>query len=222
MSGERDSTAGRLEPVESAGDKVFHGVMRELEMGRLVPGQRLGETELAARFEVGRNAVREGIQRLASRGVLDVSPHRSAAIRKLDLAEAMEVLDVARELTGLVARNAAARFDVARDGAQMDEALDRLGEEASSGRSGNFSRARRQFYRLLLKIGCNRELDRIFPAVGMHIIYSQYSSPRLTDLRLSDYRAMAAAIRKGDAGAAEAAGRQHVERVRSVIREDYA
>jgi len=222
MSGEGGSAARRLEAVESAGDKVFRGVMRELEMGRLVPGQRLGETELAARFDVGRNAVREGIQRLASRGVLEVSPHRSAAIRKLDLAEAMEVLDVARELTGLVARNAATRFDAGQDGAPLAEALDRLEKEAASGRSGNFSRARRQFYRLLLGIGRNRELDRIFPAVGMHIIYSQYNSPRLTDLRLSDYRALAVAIRAGDAKAAEWAGREHVERVRSIIREEYA
>ena len=210
-----------VDKPESAGDKVFRGVMRELELGRLVPGQRLGETELAARFDVGRNAVREGIQRLASRGVLDISPHRSAAIRQLDLAEALEVLDVAAELTGLLARSAANRFDARQHGAMLDSAMAELGAQAGADRS-TFSRARRRFYRTLLRISGNRELNRIFPAVGMHIIYSQYTSPHLRDVRLTDYRALYETIKAGNTQDAEQAGRGHVERVRSVILAEYS
>src|SRR3546814_8722103 len=72
------------EPAGSA-RPVFLGILRDLETGRMVPGQRLVETELASRHGVGRNAVREAMQHLAARGVVDLSPNRSPAIRKLDL-----------------------------------------------------------------------------------------------------------------------------------------
>ena len=63
-------------------------------------------------------------------------------------------------------------------------------------RPGGFSRARRAFYRTLIEIGGNRELARIFPAVGMHIIFSQYGSAALRELRVADYRHILDAVER--------------------------
>ena len=84
--------------------------MRALETHRLVPGQRLIETELALRYGVGRNAVREALQWLAAQGGIAAIRHRSSAIRQLDTAEAGEVLDVAEAMLALVARAAAGQY----------------------------------------------------------------------------------------------------------------
>ena len=69
--------------------------MKDLEEGRMVPGQMLAETNIAVRFGVGRNAVREAMQQLGARGVIDLSRHRSPTIRLLDKAETSEILAVA-------------------------------------------------------------------------------------------------------------------------------
>ncbi len=183
----------------------------------MVPGQRLVETELAARFGVGRNAVREAMQRLAVRGVVDLSRYRSASIRQLDSVETLEVLDVAAAMTGLATRTAALKYDPSRHGKIMSSAIQGFPKIGSVLESGMFSRARRQFYRALLIIGSNRELQRVYPAIGMHIIYSQYQSPRMQDLRIKDYMAIYEAVTARDADAAERAGRDHVQRVREVI-----
>jgi DNA-binding GntR family transcriptional regulator len=204
------------EEAASAADRVYRGVMRELEQGRMVPGQRLVEPDLARQFGVGRNAVREAMQRLTLRGVVDVSPHRSASIRMLDLAETLEILDVAASLTSLVARIAATRFNSDAHGPLLAQAMHEL-NEASINTPANFSRARRRFYRTLLVIAGNRELTRIFPAIGMHIIYSQYRSPSLQQIRLADYAAIQDAVAAGQADRAEQAGREHVDRVRSIV-----
>lgn len=74
--------------------EVCRHLLREIEMRRLVPGQRLIETELAARYGVGRNTVREAIQWLAAKGIVDMSRNRSPAIRELAIDEVMEVLEV--------------------------------------------------------------------------------------------------------------------------------
>lgn len=205
------------EPAGSA-RPVFLGILRDLETGRMVPGQRLVETELASRHGVGRNAVREAMQHLAARGVVDLSPNRSPAIRKLDLAESMEVLDVASAMTRLLVRGAAAAYrpEVA---ALLQSAMKDLAEAASASEPGHFGAARRRFYRSLLLIGGNRELQRIFPAIGIHIIHAQYPSTRLQGIRLADYQAIARAVAAGAPDAAEAAAVAHVETVRGIVRE---
>ena len=217
MAQNPDSSAPNIaEP--SAARKVYRGVMEDLEHHRLVTGQRLVETELALRFAVGRNAVREAMQLLAARGVIDLQPNRSSVIRQLDEAETYEVLDVAEVLTAFAAREAARNFASAPNAAMLTVATDQLAHPALSDDPGLFSAARRNFYRALLEVAGNRELNRLFPAIGMHIIYSQYQSPWLRDLRLADYAAMYEAIAAGNEAGADAAAHDHVGKVRAAVR----
>lgn len=205
-----------------ASQRVYRGIMRDLEEGRLVPGQILSETSLAGQYGVGRNAVREAMQHLAARGVVDLSRNRSPTIRRLDHAETLEILDVAGALTALAVQAAALRYDPVAHAALVTGALDALAQADAEDEPGAFSRARRHFYRVLLRIGENRELLRLFPAISMHIIYAQYQTPRLRGIRLADYRAIMAAVTGGDAEAAAAAGRNHTDHVRSAIEHIHA
>ena len=184
----------------------------------MVPGQRLAETELAARYGVGRNAVRETMQHLAVRGVIDLSPSRSPAIRLLDLDEAMEVLDVAEAMLCLAARTAANRYDKTIHRNLLADAMHNLEQAFAVNDPPPCNRARRHFYRALLEIGGNRELQRLFPAIGMHIVHVQYSSPALQQYRRKDYCVIANAVVAGNAEPAAAAVSMHVENARSVIR----
>jgi DNA-binding GntR family transcriptional regulator len=200
-----------------ASRRVYLGILENLEQHRMVPGQRLVETDLAKDFGVGRNAVREAMQRLAVRGVVDLSPNKSASIRKLDMQETLEVLEVATEMTSLAASIAARNFVASRHGSNFDRVIRELVGSEKSRHPGDFSRARRHFYRTLLMIGGNRELDRLFPAIGMHIIYCQFQSYALQQIRFADYRAIFDAVCSNNINAAAAAGRAHVHHVRDVI-----
>lgn len=184
----------------------------------MVPGQRLVETDISQAFGVGRNAVREAIQHLAARGVVDLLPNRSPAIRRMDLAECLEVLDVASAMTGLVARAAALAYS-SQHAAMLDDTLTELDAAQDSDTAMPFSRARRHFYRALLAIGGNRELQRLFPAIAMHIIHAQYPHSRIQEARRVDYRLIAGAVMARDVAAAEAAAVAHVEKVRAVLLE---
>ncbi len=210
------STAPNPESENSA-QRVYRAIMKDLEEGRLVPGQMLAETSLAAHYGVGRNALREAMQHLAARGVVDLSRHKSPTIRRLDHAETLEILEVASALTALAAQAAARRYHAADHAALIATTLDRLAQADADDEPGMFSRARRYFYRALLTIGANRELLRLFPAISMHIIYAQYQSRKLRGIRLADYRDIMDAVAAGDVAAAEAAARRHVDNVRSAI-----
>jgi DNA-binding GntR family transcriptional regulator len=212
-----EKTEGRDTSAKGAAERVYLGIMRDLEQRRMAPGQRLVETDLARRYGVGRNAVREAIQRLAGRGIVDLSPNRSPAIRRLDAAETNEILDVASVMTELVSRTAAREFVAAAHACLLQTAVEPLSSLAPTVDLTAFGRARRGFYRALLVIGGNRELQRLFQNIGMHIIYSQFQSYDLLVTRVTDYQQIADAVAAKDEARAEKAARDHVEHVRTFI-----
>lgn len=218
----RVKSGGTGKPAAGASQRVYLGILQGLEQNRLVPGQRLIETELALQFGVGRNAVREAMQRLSVRGVVDLKPNQSASIRKLDLQETIEILDVATELTSLAVKVATVKYEEKIHGAAFRAVMDSFAEYENMQQPAEFSRTRRQFYRTLLTIGENRELQRLFMAVGVHVIYSQHQSYELQQIRLETYRDIYAAVCSGDAEAGAHAGRAHVERERDFIIQHYA
>lgn len=201
----------------SASDAVFAGIVSGLERQSFVPGQRLVETDLAMQFDVGRNSVREALQRLAAEGIVELQRHRGAAIRALSLQDTLDVLDVAERMTALLARTAVRGADDRDAAAALRAAVRDLTAADRQHDAAEFAKARRGFYRALLQMGGNQELRRLFPAIHMPIVHAQHRLPSLQKLRLDDYKRIAAAVLAGDALAADAAGAQHVVNVREAI-----
>jgi DNA-binding GntR family transcriptional regulator len=202
---------------EAASDAVFYGILRGLESQAFVPGQRLVEADLSAAFGVSRNSVREGLQRLAAEGVIELLKHKGAVIRALGHQDTKDVLDVAELMTGLLARAAARNHADIAQAAMLRQSLRDL-VRADDARDGlAFAQARRKFYRALLDLGRNRELRRLFPTIHMPIVYAQYRLPSLQQIRLRDYKRIAAAVLAGKDDEAESRGREHVQTVRNCI-----
>lgn len=214
------SAAGIEQAVEAAAGtshQVTAALLRDLEMQRLVPGQRLIETELAQRFGVGRNAVREAIQWLAAKGVVDLSRHRSPSIRQLSLDEVLEVLDVAEAMNCLLVRLAARNFELGRHQLAYRQLLDDLKTHGATLDAEAFASVRRRFYRTLLETASNRELARHFASINMQIVYVQFPALRLQAIRVEDYVAICKEVMAGKPGPAETAARHHVKRVRELV-----
>ena len=77
--------------------------------GELGVGQRVPEMELAERFGVSRSPIREAVRALDAVGLVEVVPNRGAYIRRIELAEAIEVYEVRAALFGQAGRLMAQR-----------------------------------------------------------------------------------------------------------------
>ncbi|MEJ5979183.1 GntR family transcriptional regulator [Novosphingobium sp. PS1R-30] len=207
---------------EGATHSVFRGLLEALEAGAIVPGQRLVESDLAAQFGVGRNAVREAMQRLAARGVINLHRNRSASVRRIEIDEANEVFDVSGAMMELLFGLAAAHYAAPQHEAELDQALTGLKDAYRSGAEALFSRARRELYRTVLRIANNRELARVFPAVGTHIIYARYQSRKLQTIRMRNYEKLVKAVVEGDEKRARALAHRHNEQMREAVAEHAA
>lgn len=202
-----------------ASHSVYEGILHALETGAVIPGQRLVESELAEHFGVGRNAVREAMQLLAARGVIDLRRNHSASIRQMEIDEVQEVLDVAGLLLELLFSSAARKFDPAEDGPILKEAVLRLKAAHADGDEVLFSRARRGIYRIMLRVAGNRELIRILPSIGTHIMNAKYQSRMLQNIRMRNYEKMCEAVMANDAKRAAQLARKHNEDMRGAMRE---
>jgi DNA-binding GntR family transcriptional regulator len=81
---------------------------RAIYHGEFGPNQRLVESELAARYETSRGAVREALVQLENEGLILRPRNRSAAVRPVTPAEAVEITEVRAVIEGLCAAKAAA------------------------------------------------------------------------------------------------------------------
>lgn len=191
------------EPAPSGPETLVRAVLHGLAEGRFVPGQRLSEPDLMARFDLGRSTVREGLGRLAAAGIVALPPHRGAMIRLLDRRAARDVLLVSASLLGLAARQAAQAVAAGADPRPLQRAAAEY-DAATRDRA----RARARYYRALTALSGNAELDRLLPALQVPLIRAQLREHRPSG---RDRRAaMVAAILAGQADAAEAAATAYV------------
>jgi DNA-binding GntR family transcriptional regulator len=82
----------------------------EIATGRIPPGSKLDETELAARFRVSRTPIREALIQLASTGFVEMRPRRGAVVPELAPQRLVEMFELMAELEGMCGRLAARRM----------------------------------------------------------------------------------------------------------------
>ena len=77
-------------PSRSSAPQIANHVVEAILAGRVAPGQRLGEQELADVFGVSRTLVREAMARLSARGMVEVSSRRGWFVVQPSRADATE------------------------------------------------------------------------------------------------------------------------------------
>lgn len=191
---------------------MIRNILRGLYEGRYEPGQRITEAEMTATYGASRGPVREALNRLATMGIIDLSPQRGAKVRVLTLDEAIDTLVVVQGLVRIVARLAAERH--CPEAAHRLTALMADMESHRESSAAVDAKLRDTFYAALTDLAGNSELSRIFPKVQIHLIRIQFRSIlRSTDsTRHADYQRIVDAIIAGKASAAEAAAKAHIAR----------
>jgi len=99
-------TAGRKDRPQ----RVYEQLRNLIVHGRLAPGSRLVETDIATRFQVSRTPVRGALQRLQQEGYIVDSPSMRQSrptVAPLTQEDATELFDIVGVLEGLAARLAA-------------------------------------------------------------------------------------------------------------------
>lgn len=113
------------------GDEVYARLGEAILDGRLAPGQRLRDQELAEWLGVSRTPVREALQRLERAGLVEVSPHRYTRVSQPNDKVEADTFELVAYNLGIAVRMATARCG----DETLERALDRLDEVIAASRA---------------------------------------------------------------------------------------
>ena len=99
-----------LDEYKPLRDVVFENLREAIVEGRLKPGQRLMEVQLAEQLGVSRTPVREAIRKLELEGLVVMLPRKGAYVANMSLKDLKDVLEIRASLEGLAASLAAERI----------------------------------------------------------------------------------------------------------------
>lgn len=203
-------------------DSVFMALQDDIVVGRIEPGSKLGETELAARFGVSRGPLREAIRRLEARKILERIPHVGCRVAKLSVDQLIEVYQVRELLEGEAARLAAKamtanEITVLRQVlAQHETQQDLQDDEAYFQHEGDLDFHYQIIQGSHNKILANLLIGELYYLVRMYR-YRASQAHRRPQKALYEHRAILEAIEARDSEMAELLMRRHLSHARTSL-----
>jgi DNA-binding GntR family transcriptional regulator len=191
-------------------EKVKAELQASILSGRLKPGARLVESQLALQYGVSRNPIREAIRALESEGLVEVNARRGATVAIASDSEAREMIEVRALLEGQNARLAARRKDPAIL-RRLDELLKRGRAAAAADRLDQLPALNAQFHHELAVAAHNTFLAELLENVRLRTDVFFSPSEHALQVRLwEEHAAILQAIVDSDESRAAQLATEHV------------
>ena len=192
--------------------RLREAIEDEIVTGHLVPGARLEETTLAAKFGVSRTPIREALLHLAAMGLVEIRPRRGAIVSAPDPRRLVEMFETMAELEAACARLAARRHTL-DDEVAITAAHAACEAAAASEDSEAYYFENAAFHAAIYRASHNAFLQD--QSLGLHRRLAPYrrmqlrARNRLTQ-SLTEHAAVVAAILAGDGERAAKLLRDHI------------
>jgi len=192
---------------------IYHG-----EFG---PNHRLVESELAARYDTSRGAVREALVQLENEGLILRPRNRSASVRPVTPAEAVEITEVRAVIEGLCAAKAAVAATEA-DHDELRELMRQMGDAVKRGDMLTDSRISDLMHLKIRQIAGQGTANRILERLRYRDVRYQFHVSLLPGRLVkgaNEHFDIIEAVIAGDAAAAEQLTRDHFLSVIAALRQ---
>jgi DNA-binding GntR family transcriptional regulator len=192
---------------------IYHG-----EFG---PNQRLVESELAARYGTSRGTVREALIQLENEGLLLRPRNRSASVRPVTPAEAVEITEVRAVIEGLCAAKAAA-VATEEDHAELRVLMRQMADAVRRGDMLRDSKISDLMHAKIREIGGQGTANRILERLRYQDVRYQFHVSLLPGRLVkgaNEHYDIIEAVIAGDPAAAEQITREHFMSVITALRQ---
>ena len=218
------SSCEEQEPVTIA-DRVFNQLREAILGGKMAPGQKISEPELASSYGVSRGSLREAIARLESCNLVERKPNVGARVITLSIEELMEIYHIREALEGMAARLAADNME-SEEISELRKIVETQRNEISGGNYAYFLKeVDLDFHFRIIQGSRNRRLIRLlckdlYDLVRFYRASFSASSPRPEEA-YQEHSAIVAAMERGDGEMAELLMRHHIRASRENARQSF-
>ncbi|MFI5611386.1 GntR family transcriptional regulator [Amycolatopsis sp. NPDC051903] len=204
-------------PLAATRRRVLDELRERILSGRLRPGDRLVERELADGLGVSRVPVREAIRSLEAEGFVVVESPRRVVVRTLARVDVEELFDVRESLESLAAGLAATRAGQS-DLRRLERLLADAARAAARGDAARTTVLNSRFHDEIVAIAGNTLLTTLLAPLEGRLRWLTSQNEHWSDLHEEHHR-LVEAIASGDAARAREYAAEHVRVNRRVTLE---
>ncbi len=207
-------------PAQPAHAGVTEALRSDVLEGKLPPGERLIEIQLADQYGVSRASVRAAIGELVKEGLVAHEANRGATVRRVPIEEAIQIAEARSLLESLIAARAATEATVA-ERRDLSRIVKQMREAVKADRMVKYSELNTLLHQRLREISGHTvaaELVAHLRNRSAHHDFRLALIPGRPNESLPQHAAIVTAIVAGDPKAAEEAMRSHMDSVAAVLR----
>jgi len=223
-----------MQSAERQVERATLQLRRMLLAGEFAPGTRIAEIPLAERLGVSRTPVRLALGVLEREGLLLSSPRKGFVVREITIADIVDAFDVRGTLEGMACRRAVERGLAVATRVAMETCLEEAERMLAKGHFDEadpprWSEMNARFHAAIASAAHNRPLAEAIAfngrlpmvAAGAIAFATQGLDTSYRNMRAAhaEHRDLYEAMRKGEAGRAEALAREHAYKSREKLRE---
>jgi DNA-binding GntR family transcriptional regulator len=200
---------------------VFESLREAIIHGRLHPGERLMEIQLAEELGVSRTPVREAIRKLELEGLVLMIPRKGAYVSQISMKDIADVFEIRRALEGLAARLAAERA-TEEEIERLERALIRIAEVAEADDLNGAVALDTDFHEELMAASHNPRLSQMVSNLREQIHrfrLTSLSHPGRVKLAVEEHRKIVDAIASHDSELAQNLAYEHIENAENSLME---
>jgi DNA-binding GntR family transcriptional regulator len=219
IKGTMMSSTARTRDRRTSVDVVFEHLHKSLVTLELLPGDKISEADIAAKFGVSRQPVRDAFSRLENLGLLLIRPQKATEVKRFSRRAVTKSRFVRFSVETEVLRRAAAAASVA-DGLALDAHLAHQAIVVNERNYEDFGKLDYAFHEELCKIA---KVEFAFEVISFEkanvdrlCMLSLSKEDRMEQL-LEDHRTIADRVKAGDQAGAVQAGVVHLSRLDATI-----
>jgi DNA-binding GntR family transcriptional regulator len=205
--------------VRNAGLAATEVIREAIIEGRLEPGRRLKEEELARELGISRTPVREALLMLQAEGLVVATPNRGATVRVHAAPDLEDLYELRALLEGYAARRAAERI-ARRDLTLLRRSCDRFDRLDPGLDLRGVVRENLFFHNTILEVAASERLSELVrKVIEMPLVYNSYRWYSGDQMRISAHyhRQIVKALADGDADRAELIMKEHLFEARDLL-----
>ncbi len=203
--------------------EIVFGELRNLILtGKIEPGTRMMEIELAEEMGVSRTPIREAIRKLEEEGLVVIEPRKGAYVSEVSIPDIVNILEVRENMDGFSSYLAAQRISkVGKE--KLDEISTSFNDAVESGIMDDMIKYDTLFHKVIVEETNNNYLINMMEKLQELVLrfrYIYYKDFRRAEEMPNEHKIISDAIIGGDAETARMESELHIRKLKELIIEE--
>lgn len=184
----------------NAKERVLQTLSSWLVDGTLEPGERIYDETLSKYFHVSRTPVREALQTLSEKGLVEIVPGRGTRVAPIDLEDLRQIYPLLSHLHGFAVHLAFDRVTPEIIG-ELERRNEALRQVLAEGDLPTIREADQQFHQILISLAENKYLSAYLDDLTLHTDRTEaqfFKKSAFREQSVEGHEKIIAALRSGD------------------------